>query len=101
MEAHGHVTAADVELPDASDDGPPEADVIDQEQATRGHGSESFFILGEGLVSTAPRRARGRVGAAGVGDRRGGAGAAVPLHAQRPEGRTHLAAPRAGRSPRR
>ena len=53
MEAHGHVTAADVELPDASDDGAPEPDVIDQEQATRGHGSESFFILGEGLVSTA------------------------------------------------
>ena len=53
MEAHGHVTAADVELPDASDDGAPEPDVIDQEHATRGHGSESFFILGEGLVSTA------------------------------------------------
>jgi hypothetical protein len=53
VEAHGHVTAADVELPDVSDDGAPEPDVIDQENANRGHGSESFFILGEGLVSEA------------------------------------------------
>jgi len=53
VEAHGHVTAADAELPDVSDDGAPEPDVIDQENANRGHGSESFFILGEGLVSEA------------------------------------------------
>jgi hypothetical protein len=53
VEAHGHVTAADVDLPEASDDGAPDPDVIDQEQSTHGHGSESFFILGEGLVSTA------------------------------------------------
>jgi hypothetical protein len=53
VEAHGHVTAADAELPDVSDDGAPEPDVIDQEHASRGHGSESFFILGEGLVSEA------------------------------------------------
>jgi hypothetical protein len=52
VEAHGQVTAADVEEPDVSDDGAPETDVIDQEPASRGHGSESFFILGEGLVST-------------------------------------------------
>jgi len=52
VEAHGHVTAADVDVPDVSDDGAPETDVIDQEPASRGHGSESFFILGEGLVST-------------------------------------------------
>ena len=38
--------------PDVSDGGAPETDVIDQEPASRGHGSESFFILGEGLVST-------------------------------------------------
>jgi hypothetical protein len=52
MEAHGHVTAADLDRPEVAEDGTPEPDVIDQEQATRGHGSESFYILGEGLVST-------------------------------------------------
>jgi hypothetical protein len=52
MEAHGNVTAADVDAPDVAENGAPEPDVIDREEASRGHGSESFFILGEGLVST-------------------------------------------------
>ena len=57
MEAHGHVTAAstgpaaDVEEPDVSDGGAPETDVIDQEPASRGHASESYFILDEGLLT--------------------------------------------------
>ena len=52
MEAHGRVTEAPTEQPpDMAENGAPEPDVIDQEQASRGHGSESFFILGEGLVS--------------------------------------------------
>ena len=92
MEAHGHVTAADVELPDASDDGPPEADVIDQEQATRGHGSESFFILGEGLVSTA-RGGREDTSALPAGATAAAAAQAPPFRftRMRPEGRPHLA----------
>jgi len=52
MEAHGRVTEAATEQPpEMAENGAPEPDVIDQEQASRGHGSESFFILGEGLVS--------------------------------------------------
>ena len=54
MEAHGHVTEALTEQPpDMAENGAPEPDVIDQEQASRGHGSESFFILGEGHLEFA------------------------------------------------
>ena len=101
MEAHGHVTAADVELPDASDDGAPEPDVIDQEQATRGHGSESFFILGEGLVSTA-RGGREDASAQPAAAGRGGRpGATVPVHAAAARRAAASRPPRAGRSRRR
>ena len=84
-----------------ADDGAPEPDVIDQEHASRGHGSESFFILGEGLVSTSRggrEDAPAQPATAGRGGRQAPPFRFTP---QRPEGRPHLARLRAARSPRR
>ena len=88
MEAHGHVTEAVTDQPpEMAENGAPEPDVIDQEPASRGHGSESFFILGEGLVSSS-RGGREVAPPAADRDGLGGRpGTAVPLQPQRPQGR--------------
>jgi hypothetical protein len=97
MEAHGHVTEAMTEHPpDMAENGAPEPDVIDQEQASRGHGSESFFILGEGLVSTS----RGGREESPMPQPTAATATATAAAAQAPAFRFSRSGPKGGRIPR-